>query len=119
MTALTMRPTGLGHGVYKDSVNYSVLAGAWNIGRIYDRRGFSDAARFFWSLHGIVLTRPTEIHTDGPEPTFEMAKARLKRWSEGTEAERPGPNSAAPSRSPSRPRRSRVRRRLHERSKHA
>jgi hypothetical protein len=54
--ALTMRPTGLGHGVYTDCIDYSVFAGAWNIGRIYERRGFSDAVRFFWSLHGVVLT---------------------------------------------------------------
>jgi hypothetical protein len=69
MTALTMRPTGLGHGFYKDSIDYSVFADAWNIGRIYERRGFSDAVRFFWSLLGVVLTRQREIHTDGHEPT--------------------------------------------------
>jgi hypothetical protein len=92
--ALTMRPTGLGHGVYADAIDYSVFADAWNIGRIYERRGVSDAVRFFWSLHGVVLTRPVELHTDGHKPTLEMAKARLKRnwdrwleWSERTEAE--------------------------------
>ena len=49
---------------------------------------------FFWSLHGVVLTRPPDIHTDGHEPTLEMAKARLKRswdrwleWSERALAE--------------------------------
>jgi len=64
------------------------------VGRIYERRGFSDAVRFFWSLHGVVLTRPPDTHTDGHEPILEMAKARLKRswdrwleWSERTEAE--------------------------------
>jgi hypothetical protein len=51
---LTMRPTGLGHGVYKDDIDYSVFSGVWLIGRIYERRGFSDAVRFFWSLHGVV-----------------------------------------------------------------
>ena len=51
--ALKMRPTGLGHGVYKDAVDYAVFSGDWNIGRIYERRGFSDAVRFFWSLHGV------------------------------------------------------------------
>ena len=91
---LTMRLTGLAHGVYEDAMDYSVFAGAWNIGRIYGRRGCSDAVRFFWSLHGVVLTRPPEIHTDGHAPTLDMAKARLKRswdrrlaWSERTEAE--------------------------------
>jgi hypothetical protein len=94
LMTLTMRPTGLGHGVYKDAIDYAVFRGAWNIGRIYERRGFSDAVRFFWSLHGVVLTRPPDTHTDGHEPILEMAKARLKRswdrwleWSERTEAE--------------------------------
>jgi hypothetical protein len=26
---LTMRPTGLGHGVYKDDIDYSVFSGDW------------------------------------------------------------------------------------------
>ena len=34
---LTMRLTGLAHGVYEDAMDYSVFAGAWNIGRIYER----------------------------------------------------------------------------------
>jgi hypothetical protein len=25
-----MRPTGLGHGVYKDAIDYAVFSGAWN-----------------------------------------------------------------------------------------
>ena len=32
------RPTGLGHGVYKDDIDYSVLCGQWCIGRIYENR---------------------------------------------------------------------------------
>lgn len=38
---LKMRPTGLGHGVYKDNVDFGVYCGEWCIGRIYDqiRRG--------------------------------------------------------------------------------
>ena len=88
---LKLRPTGLGHGVYKDSIDYGVFSGDWNIGRIYERRGVPDAVRFFWSLHGVVLRRPPDIHTDGHEPTLEMAKARLKRnWDRWLEwAERP------------------------------
>jgi hypothetical protein len=35
-----MRPTGLGHGIYKDSIDYSVFSGEWNVGRIYERHGF-------------------------------------------------------------------------------
>jgi hypothetical protein len=76
---LTMRPTGLGHGVYKDAIDFAVFSGAWNVGRIYERRGFSDAVRFFWSLHAVVLTRPREIHTDGHEPTLEMANEEAMR----------------------------------------
>ena len=57
---LTMRPTGLGHGVYKDAIDYAVFSGAWNIGRIYKRRGFPDAVRFFWSLHGMSVVRDFE-----------------------------------------------------------
>ena len=72
-------PTGLGHGVYRDDVDFSVFSGDWAIGRIYERKGFADAVRLFCSLHGVVLTRPPEIHTDGHEPTLEMTKAWLKR----------------------------------------
>jgi len=46
---LKLRPTGLGHGVYKDNVDYRVLNGEWGISRI--------DVRFYWSLHGLVLTR--------------------------------------------------------------
>jgi hypothetical protein len=35
---LTMRPTGLGHGVYKDNVDYGVFSGEWCVGRIYETR---------------------------------------------------------------------------------
>jgi hypothetical protein len=91
---LTMRPTGLGHGFYKDAVDYSVFCGKWAIGRIYERHGFAPEVRFFWSLHGVVLTRAPGIRTDGYEPTLKAAKALLKRnwdrwleWSERVEAE--------------------------------
>ena len=74
--ALTMRPTGLGHGVYKDDIDYSVFSGVWLIGRIYERKGFPDDVRFFWSLHGLVLTRPPDIRTDGHTPSLEAANLR-------------------------------------------
>jgi hypothetical protein len=32
--ALTMHPTGLGHGVYKGSIDYSVFSGAWQIAHL-------------------------------------------------------------------------------------
>ena len=35
---LKLRPTGLGHGVYKDIVDYGVFCGEWCIGRIYETR---------------------------------------------------------------------------------
>jgi hypothetical protein len=37
--ALTMRPTGLGHGVYKDDIDFGVFSGEWLIGRIYEQKG--------------------------------------------------------------------------------
>ena len=53
-----MRPTRLlGHGAYKDNIDYNIFSGEWLIGR-YERNGFPDEVRFFWSLHGVVLTQP-------------------------------------------------------------
>jgi len=68
-----------GHGIYKDSIDYSVFSSDWLIGRIYERKGFPDDVRFFWSLHGVVLTRPPDIRTDGHTPSLEAAKAEFKR----------------------------------------
>jgi hypothetical protein len=51
--SLKLRPTGLGSGVDKDRVDYSVFSGEWLIGRIYERRGSPDDVRWVWSLHGI------------------------------------------------------------------
>ena len=76
---LKLRPTGLGSGAYKDSVDYNVLSGKWLIGRIYERNCFPDEVRFFCSLHGVVLTRPPSIHTDGFAPTLEEAKVRFPK----------------------------------------
>jgi hypothetical protein len=42
---LKLRPTDLGSGVYKGSIDYSVFSGAWQIGRIYERRGFPENVR--------------------------------------------------------------------------
>jgi hypothetical protein len=81
---LKLRPTGLGHGVYKDNVDYNVFSGEWLIGRIYERNGFPDEVRFFWSLHGVVLTRPPSIRTDGTPANLEEAKAQFqKSWMPG------------------------------------
>jgi hypothetical protein len=38
---LKMRPTGLGHGVYKDVPDYGIYCGEWCIGRIYETRTVS------------------------------------------------------------------------------
>ena len=75
---LKMRPTGLGHGVYKDEIDFGVFSGEWLIGRIYEQKGFAPEVRFFWSLHGVVLTRPPGIHTEGTAPTLEAAKAEFQ-----------------------------------------
>ena len=61
-----------------------MLSGDWLIGRIYERKGFPDDVRFFWSLLGVVLTRPPDIRTDGHTPSLEAAKAEFKRsWFAG------------------------------------
>ena len=48
---LKMRPTGLGHGVYKDDVDYGVFCGEWCIGRIYQIRTGPADLRWFWALY--------------------------------------------------------------------
>ena len=50
---LKLRPTGLGSGAYQDNIDYNIFSGEWLIGRIYERNGFPDEVRFFWSLHGV------------------------------------------------------------------
>ena len=92
---LKLRSTGLGHGVYKDNIDYDVFSGEWLIGRIYERNGFPDAVRFFWSLHGVALTRCARHSApDGHTPSLEAAKAEFKsnwlrwlEWSERAEVE--------------------------------
>lgn len=91
---LTMRPTGLGHGFYKDKIDYSVFSGDRVIGRIYERHGFLADVRFFWSMHGVVLDRAPGACTDGRAPTLEAAKAVFRRnwlrwleWSKRVAAE--------------------------------
>jgi hypothetical protein len=50
---LKMRPTGLGHGVYKNVPDYGVFCGEWCIGRIYQRRTGPESLRWFWALHAM------------------------------------------------------------------
>jgi hypothetical protein len=79
--ALKLRATGLGSGIDKDRPDYTVFTGEWLIGRIYERHGFPDNVRFFWSLHGVVLTQPPSVHTDGTAANLEEAKAQFqKSW---------------------------------------
>jgi hypothetical protein len=92
---LKMRPTGLGSGAYKDNLDYSVLSGEWLIGRIYERNGFPDEVRFFWS-RGVVLTRSPGTHTAGHAAALEEAKAQFqKSWTgDAQEQDRPCGRSA-------------------------
>ena len=63
--ALKLRATGLGSGIDKDRPDYTVFTGEWLIGRIYERHGFPDNVRCSGLLHGVVLTQPPSVHTDG------------------------------------------------------
>jgi hypothetical protein len=79
--SLKLRPTGLGSAAYKDNIDYNVFSCEWLIGRIYERHGFAAEVRFFWSLHGVMLTRPPSVHTDGFAPNLDDAKAQFqKSW---------------------------------------
>jgi hypothetical protein len=39
MMALILRPTGLGAGIDKDRLDYTIYSGGWAVGRIYETRG--------------------------------------------------------------------------------
>ncbi len=84
---LKMRPTGLGHGVYKDNVDYSVFYGEWCIGRIYKTRTGPESLRWFWALH--FPGRPENLRTDNRAGSLEAAKEEFaecwpkwKAWAE-------------------------------------
>jgi hypothetical protein len=49
---LTMRPTGLSPGIYKNRVDYSVFCGEWRLGRIYENRSGPRDPRQRWFLGG-------------------------------------------------------------------
>ena len=84
MMPLTMRPTGLGHGVYKDDIDYSVFCGEWCIGRIYENRSGPEDMRWFWALHS--PSKPGTLRISNRVATLEVAKAEFeaswKRWLE-------------------------------------
>ena len=56
--ALKMRPTGLGHGVYKDVPDYNIYCGEWCIGRIYENRASRE--------HALVLGAARSRRTGDP-----------------------------------------------------
>ena len=58
--------------------------GTWLIGRVYERHGFPAAVRFFWSLHGVVLTRAPGIRTDGHTPQMWVSTAPVVSGSDVT-----------------------------------
>ena len=64
---LKMRPTGLGHGVYKDVPDYGVFCGEWCIGRIYQTRTGPESRRWFWALHA--PSKPGEMRTSNEVAT--------------------------------------------------
>jgi hypothetical protein len=74
--ALKMRPTGLGHGVYKDVPDYGVFCGEWCIGRIYETRTGPESLRWFWALH--VPSKPGTLRTDNRTATLDEAKAEFE-----------------------------------------
>ena len=80
--ALKMRPTGLGHGVYKDDADYGVFCGEWCIGRIYQTRTGPESLRWFWALHA--PSKPGEMRTSNQVATLDEAKAEFeaswKQW---------------------------------------
>ena len=61
----------------KDDVDFGAFSGEWEIGRIYERRGFPDHGRWVWSLYGVVLTRPPGIHIDGAASTAGSREGRV------------------------------------------
>ena len=73
---LKMRPTGLGHGVYKDVPDYDVFCGEWCIGRIYQTRTGPESLRWFWALHA--PSKPGEMRTSNQVATLEVAKAEFE-----------------------------------------
>ena len=80
--SLKLRPTGLGHGVYKDVPDYSIFCGEWCIGRIYQTRTGPESLRWFWALHA--PSKPGSMRTSNQVATLDEAKAEFeaswKQW---------------------------------------
>ena len=79
---LTMHPTGLGSGHYKDVPDYGVYCGEWCIGRIYKPRPGPAGQPWFWALHA--PSKPGTMRTSNQVATLEAAKAEFeaswKQW---------------------------------------
>ena len=104
--ALKMRPTGLGHGVYKDNVDFGVFCGDWCIGRIYETRTGPADLRWFWALYA--PSKPGTLRTDSRAATLDQAKAEFeaswKQWKAWAAMEEVGSGIArAPSPAPALP----------------
>jgi len=86
---LAMRPTGLGHGAYKDKVDYGIFCGEWCIGRIYETRTGPEELRWFWALHA--PSKPGTMRTSNRVASLEVAKAEFeaawKQWKAWAEME--------------------------------
>ena len=70
---LKMRPTGLGHGVYKDVPDYSIFCGEWCVGRIYETR--TGPADLLHAPSSQELYAPTagRLRWTGPRPSSRRA----------------------------------------------
>jgi len=73
---LTMRPTGLGHGVCKDLPDYGVYCGKLCIGRIYETRTGPEELRWFWAFHA--PSKPGTMRTSNQVATLDEAKAEFE-----------------------------------------
>ncbi len=83
---LKMRPTGLGHGVYKDNVDYSVFCGEWCIGRIYTTRTGPESLRWFCALHAAKHPVATPDEAQGRNSRRAGSSGRRgRRWKRSPE----------------------------------
>jgi hypothetical protein len=71
---LKLRPSGLSSGIDKDRPDYTVFAGEWGIGRIYQTRGGPESLRWSWSL---TVTGP--MTRSDRVATLDQAKAHFRR----------------------------------------
>jgi hypothetical protein len=70
-------PTGPGHGVYKDTVDYGIFCGEWCIGRIYETRIGSEQLRWFWALHA--PSKPKSMRTSNQAATLDSCSTCMGR----------------------------------------